>query len=37
MKDWPTIYDENLTPKPAFYGFLKGLKTDQTSAKSNLN
>ena len=37
MKDWPTIYDENLTPKPAFYGFLKGLKTDQISAKSNLN
>ena len=26
MIDWPTIYDDNLKPKPAFYGFLNGLK-----------
>lgn len=25
MKDWPCIYDENLQPKPAFYGFLNAL------------
>ena len=25
MKDWPCIYDENLQPKPAFYGFLNSL------------
>jgi endo-1,4-beta-xylanase len=28
MKDWPTIYDDNLLPKPAFYGFLNALKKD---------
>lgn len=26
IKDWPCIYDEKLNPKPAFYGFLNGLK-----------
>jgi endo-1,4-beta-xylanase len=26
MKDWPTIYDENLKPKPAYFGVLEGLK-----------
>lgn len=26
IKDWPTIYDENLKPKPAYFGFLEGLK-----------
>jgi endo-1,4-beta-xylanase len=26
MKDWPTIYDDDLKPKPAYYGFLEGLK-----------
>ena len=25
MNDWPTIYDHNLLPKPAFYGFLNAL------------
>ena len=37
MRDWPTNYDENLKPKPAFYGFLEGLKSNQISSKSNLN
>ncbi len=26
IKDWPTLYDENLNPKPAYDGFLEGLK-----------
>ncbi|MBT5922295.1 MAG: glycosyl hydrolase family 10 [Cellvibrionales bacterium] len=26
MNDWPTIYDDDLKPKPAFFGFLEGLK-----------
>jgi endo-1,4-beta-xylanase len=26
MKDWPSIYDDNLQPKPAYFGFLEGLK-----------
>ena len=26
LKDWPTIYDENLKPKPAYFGVLEGLK-----------
>lgn len=25
LNDWPTIFDENLKPKPAFYGFKEGL------------
>jgi endo-1,4-beta-xylanase len=25
LKDWPTIFDENLRKKPAYYGFLEGL------------
>ena len=29
IKDWPTIFDENLEPKPAYYEFAKGLKNDQ--------
>jgi len=27
LKEWPTIYDENLDPKPAYYGFIEGLAT----------
>lgn len=26
MKDWPCIYDDNLQPKPAYFGVLNGLK-----------
>ncbi len=26
INDWPTIYDENLKPKPAYFGVLEGLK-----------
>ncbi|MBT5292890.1 MAG: endo-1,4-beta-xylanase, partial [Cellvibrionales bacterium] len=26
MNDWPTIYDDDLKPKPAFFGFLEGLR-----------
>ena len=26
IKDWPTLFDENLKPKPAYYGFLEGLQ-----------
>lgn len=25
MKDWPTIFDDNLEPKPAYYGVRSGL------------
>jgi endo-1,4-beta-xylanase len=25
MGDWPTVYDEELEPKPAYYGFREGL------------
>lgn len=28
LKEWPTIYDENLDPKPAYYGFAEGLATE---------
>jgi len=27
-KEWPTIFDENLEPKPAYYGFAEGLAKD---------
>jgi endo-1,4-beta-xylanase len=26
MGDWPTVYDEDLEPKPAYYGFRRGLR-----------
>ncbi|WP_233098690.1 endo-1,4-beta-xylanase [Aureibaculum flavum] len=26
LNDWPSIYDENLKEKPAYFGFLEGLK-----------
>ena len=26
INDWPTIFDEKLQPKPAYFGFLEGLK-----------
>ncbi len=29
LKDWPCIYDEDLNPKPAYYGFLRGLGTSK--------
>jgi endo-1,4-beta-xylanase len=25
ITDWPTVFDENLEPKPAYYGFKEGL------------
>jgi len=25
ITDWPTVFDENLEPKPAYYGFAEGL------------
>lgn len=28
LNDWPTLYDENLEPKPAYFGFLEGLKAE---------
>lgn len=28
LEDWPCLYDENLVPKPAYYGFLEGLKSE---------
>lgn len=27
LKEWPTIYDENLEPKSAYFGFAEGLAT----------
>ncbi len=27
LNEWPTIYDENLDPKPAYFGFADGLTT----------
>ncbi len=27
IDDWPTVYDDNLEPKPAYYGFKEGLET----------
>lgn len=26
LNDWPTIFDSNLNPKPAYYGVVEGLK-----------
>lgn len=28
LNDWPTLYDTRLKPKPAYYGFLEGLKEE---------
>jgi endo-1,4-beta-xylanase len=28
IEDWPTVYDEELNPKGAYYGFLEGLKAE---------
>ena len=28
MTDWPCIYDDDLEPKPAFFGFLDALKVN---------
>jgi endo-1,4-beta-xylanase len=28
LMDWPCLFDENLQPKPAFYGFLEGLEEE---------
>ena len=28
MRDWPTVFDEQLEPKPAYYGFRNGLKEE---------
>lgn len=28
INDWPTIFDENLDPKPAYHGFAEGLQTE---------
>ena len=28
LKDWPTIYDNTLKPKPAYFGFQEGLQQD---------
>ena len=25
LKEWPTVFDENLNPKPGYYGFAEGL------------
>ncbi|XMO88069.1 endo-1,4-beta-xylanase [Algibacter sp. AS12] len=32
LKEWPTIFDENLDPKPGYYGFLDGLTTGLENA-----
>ncbi len=29
IKDWPCIYDNNMNPKPAYYGFLEGLESSK--------
>ena len=28
INDWPTIFDENLDPKPAYHGFAEGLRSE---------
>lgn len=28
IKDWPCIFDRELEPKPAYYGFMEGLKAE---------
>jgi len=28
LKDWPTIFDDKLSPKPAYFGFKEGLEQD---------
>ena len=28
MNDWPCLFDDNLNPKPAFYGFSQGLTSE---------
>lgn len=28
LNDWPTIYDSNLKPKPAYFGVLEGIKEE---------
>lgn len=28
IEDWPTIFDENLDPKPAYHGFAEGLRAE---------
>jgi len=28
LKEWPTIYDENLDPKPGYYSFIEGLAAE---------
>ncbi len=28
VMEWPTIFDESLEPKPAYYGFAEGLRKD---------
>lgn len=28
IEDWPTIFDEDLNPKEAYYGFLEGLRAE---------
>ena len=34
IMDWPTIFDENLDPKPAYHGFAEGLKSEIPKAKT---
>lgn len=33
INDWPTIFDENLDPKPAYHGFADGLKSKSPKTK----
>lgn len=34
IMDWPTIFDENLDPKPAYHGFAEGLKSKSPKTKT---